>query len=95
MLRTVSAKTPSNGYCRLPCFCLAQASCSLTCFRLPSGNLLHLIVIAEDALGDANMPSGPSSENGWHLMFQKKNGLLVMWASQAPMDELKQLLVET
>jgi hypothetical protein len=68
---------------------------SLTCFRLPSGNLLHLIVIAEGALGDANMPSGPYSENGWHLMFQKKNGLLVMWASQAPMDELKQLLVET
>ena len=68
---------------------------SLTCFRLPSGNLLHLVVIGEDALPDSKMPSGPYSENGWHLMFQKKNGLIVMWASQAPMDELKQLLLET
>jgi hypothetical protein len=68
---------------------------SLTCFRLPSGNLLHLVVIGEDALGDSKMPSGPYSENGWNLMFQKKNGLIVMWASQAPMDDLKQLLVET
>jgi hypothetical protein len=68
---------------------------SLTCFRLLSGNLLHLVVIGEDALGDSKMPSGPYSENGWNLMFQKKNGLIVMWASQAPMDELKQLLVET
>jgi hypothetical protein len=67
---------------------------SLTCFRLPSGILLHLVVIDADALGDSAIPSGPYSENGWHLMFQKKNGLIVMWASQAPMDELKQLLVE-
>jgi len=25
-------------------------------------------------------------------MFQKKGGLLVMWASQAPMEELKQFI---
>ena len=68
---------------------------SLTCFRLPSGSLLHLVVIGEDALPDSKMPSGPYSENGWSLMFQQKKGLIVMWASQAPMDELKQLLVET
>jgi hypothetical protein len=68
---------------------------SLTCFRLPSGDLLHLVVIGEDALGNSKMPSGPCSENGWNLMFQKKNGLIVMWASQAPMNDLKQLLVET
>jgi hypothetical protein len=67
---------------------------SLTCFRLPSGHLLHLVVIREDAVGNPDMPSAPYSENGWHLMFQKKDGLIVMWASQAPMEELKQL-VET
>jgi hypothetical protein len=65
---------------------------SLTCFRLPSGNLLHAVVISADAVGKADMPARPSSENGWHLMFQKKAGLLVMWASQAPMEELKQFI---
>jgi hypothetical protein len=79
--------------CRV--FVWRQHPASLTCFRLPSGNLLHLVVIGEDALGDSNMPSGPYSENGWNLMFQKMNGLIVMWASQAPIDDLKQLLVET
>jgi hypothetical protein len=79
--------------CRV--FVWRQHPASLTCFRLPSGNLLNLMVIREDAVGDSNMPTGPYSENGWQLMFQKKNGLIVMWASQAPMDELKELLVET
>jgi hypothetical protein len=79
--------------CRV--FVWRQRPASLTCFHLPSGGLLHLVVIGADALGDSNMPSGLYSENGWNLMFQKKNGLIVMWASQAPMDDLKQLLVET
>jgi hypothetical protein len=76
--------------CRV--FVWRQHPASLTCFRLPSGHLLHLVVIRADAVGNSDMPSEPFSENGWHLMFQKKEGLLVMWASQAPMDELKQLV---
>jgi hypothetical protein len=76
--------------CRV--FIWRQHPASLTCFRLPSGNLLHAVVIGADAVGKADMPSGPYSENGWHLMFQKKAGLLVMWASQAPMEELKQFI---
>jgi len=79
--------------CRV--FVWQQHLASLTCFRLSSGVLLHLIVIDQKALGDPKMPSGLYSENGWHMMFQKTNGLIVMWASQAPMDDLKQLLVET
>lgn len=79
--------------CRV--FFWRQHLASLTCFRLPSGDLLHLVVIDEKALGDPKLPAGLYSENGWHMMFQKKNGLVVMWASQAPMNELKQLLVET
>ena len=79
--------------CRV--FVWQQHLASLTCFRLPSANLLHLVVIDEKALGSWEIPSGLYSENGWHIMFQKKNGLIVMWASQAPMDEVKQLLVET
>ena len=79
--------------CRV--FVWRQHPASLTCFRMPSGKLLHLIVIREDAVGGSNMPSGPYSENGWHLMFQKKDGLVVMWASQAPMEQLKEVLLET
>jgi hypothetical protein len=76
--------------CRV--FLWRQHPASLTCFRLPSGNLLHLVVIRAEAVGSADMPAGPHSENGWHLMFQKRDGLIVMWASQAPMEELKQLI---
>jgi len=79
--------------CRV--FVWQQHLASLTCFRLPSGTLLHLVVIDEKALEDPKLPSGLLSENGWHMMFEKENGLIVMWASQAPMDELKQVLVET
>ena len=86
-------KAIATAGCRV--FVWRRHIASLTCFQLPSGILLHLVVIADDALGDSNLPSGLYSQNGWNLMFQKKDGLVVMWASQAPMDELKQLLLET
>jgi hypothetical protein len=79
--------------CRV--FVWRQHLASLTCFRLPSGTLLHLMVIDANALRDPKLPSGLLSANGWHMMFEKKNGLIVMWASQAPMDELKQVLIES
>lgn len=79
--------------CRV--FVWQQHLASLTCFRLPSGTLLHLVVIDANALGDPKLPSGLLSANGWHMMFEEKNGLIVMWASQAPMDELKQVLIES
>ena len=66
---------------------------SLTCFRLPDGNLLHLVVINKAALDNANIPAGMKALGDWHVMFQQKNGMLLMWASQAPMDQLKQMLV--
>jgi hypothetical protein len=78
--------------CRV--FVWRQHLASLTCFCLPSGNLLHLVVIDEKALGDSKMPSGLNSEDGWHMMFQKENGLILMWASEAPIDEWKRLVVE-
>jgi hypothetical protein len=80
---------PTAG-CRV--FLWQKHPVSLTCFHLPSGKLLHLVVIRADAVGDSGMPTGLYSADGWHLMFQKKNGLILMWASQAPMDELKQII---
>lgn len=79
--------------CRV--FVWRQHLASLTCFCLPSGNLLHLVVIDEKAVEDPKLPSGLLSENGWHMMFEKRKGLIVMWASQAAMNELKQVLVES
>ena len=83
---------PTEG-CRV--FLWHQQPASLTCFQLHSGNLLHLVVIRDDAVGGSCIPSDPYSENGWHVMFEKKDGMIVMWASEAPMDEMKQLLFET
>jgi hypothetical protein len=80
---------PTAG-CRV--FLWQKHPVSLTCFHLPSGKLLHLVVIQADAVGNSNMPTGLYAADGWHLMFQKRNGLIVMWASQAPMDELKQMI---
>ena len=66
---------------------------SLTCFRLPDGHLLHLVVINKAAMDNANIPVGMKEMGNWHVMFQQKNGMLLMWASQAPMEQLKQVLV--
>jgi hypothetical protein len=67
---------------------------SLTCFRLPSGLLLHLVVINREAMGNANIPVGMKSMGDWHVMFQQKDGMLMMWATQAPMEQLKQMVVK-
>jgi hypothetical protein len=76
--------------CRV--FVWRQHPASLTCFHLPSGKILHAVVIRADAVGNPDLPPRPYSENGWHVMFQKREGMLVMWASQAPMEELKQFI---
>ena len=67
---------------------------SLTCFRLPNGLLLHLVVISRDAMPNASVPVGMKSMGDWHVMFQQKDGMLMMWATQAPMEEFKQMVVK-
>ena len=66
---------------------------SLTCFLLPDGQFLHLVVINKAAMANANIPAGMKALGDWHVMFQQKNEMLLMWASRAPMDQLKQVLV--
>jgi hypothetical protein len=66
---------------------------SLTCFLLPDGQFLHLVVINKAAMDKANIPAGMKAMGDWHVMFQQKNEMLLMWASRAPMDQLKQVLV--
>jgi hypothetical protein len=80
----------STAGCRV--FVWRKHPASLTCFHLPSGKFLHAVVIRADAVGNPDLPTGPYSENGWHVMFEKRQGMLVMWASQAPMEEMKQFI---
>ena len=84
-------KSMSTAGCRA--FVWRQHPASLTCFLLPDGQLLHLIVIDQAAIGDGNIPASYHTDTGWHVMFQQKNGMLLMWATRAPMDKLKQMLV--
>jgi hypothetical protein len=86
-------KSMSTAGCRA--FLWQEHPASLTCFKLPNGQLLHLVVIGQAAIGNANVPTSFQSEQGWHVMFQQKDGLLLMWASQAPMDKLERMLLET
>jgi hypothetical protein len=65
---------------------------SLTCFRLPSGELLHLFVIAEKALDPIKTGAGFRDINGWHVKFEQLNGMLLMFVSRAHMAEIKRYI---
>jgi hypothetical protein len=65
---------------------------SLTCFRLPSGELLHLFVIAEKALDPIETGTGFREINGWHVKLEQSNGMLLMFVSRARMAEIKQYI---
>jgi hypothetical protein len=45
-------------------------------------------------MGNADIPVGMKSLGDWHVMFQQKDGMLMMWATQAPMEQLKQMVVK-
>jgi len=65
---------------------------SLTCFYLPSGELLHLFVIAQEALGSIDTGTSFEDINGWHVKFELLNGMLLMFVSRASMAEIKQYI---
>jgi hypothetical protein len=68
---------------------------SLTCFEMPGGELVHLVVIDEKAFGSQPIPVGFQTVGQWQIMLQKSNGQVIMWASQVPMKEFKNLVVQT
>jgi hypothetical protein len=61
---------------------------SLTCFCLPSGELLHLFVIDAKTLGKITLQPGIREINGWHVEVRREHGMLLMFVSKAPMPEL-------
>jgi hypothetical protein len=65
---------------------------SLTCFRLPSGELLHLFVIDGKALDPVDIGAGFRDINGWHVKFEQLDGKLVMFVSRARMAEINQYI---
>ena len=65
---------------------------SLTCFRLPSGELLHVFVIDEKAFRSINVGDGFKDMDGWHFKCQRKAGVLLMFVSKAPMKEIRQYI---
>jgi hypothetical protein len=65
---------------------------SLTCFRLPSGELLHVFVIDERALRSVEVGNKFKLVDGWHVKCEKKAGMLLMFVSRASMAEIKQYI---
>ena len=62
---------------------------SLTCFRLPSGELLHVFVIDEKAFRSINVADEFKDMDGWHFKCQRRAGMLLMFVSRASMAEIE------
>jgi hypothetical protein len=65
---------------------------SLTCFRLPSGELLHVFVIDEKAFLSIHIADKFNEMNGWHFKCERRAGMLLMFVSKAPMAEVQQYI---
>jgi hypothetical protein len=65
---------------------------SLTCFRLPDGELLHVFVIDKEAFHSVNVGADFKEMDGWHVKFERFDGMLVMFVSRAPMDEIQKYI---
>ncbi len=85
-----SLRAMSTAGCRV--FQWRDQTASLTCFQLPDGTLLHLVVIEANVFGEEPLPIGWHSVNGWQIMFERRQNKVVMWASRTPMDEVRRLV---
>jgi hypothetical protein len=65
---------------------------SLTCFRLPSGELLHVFVIDEKAFRSINLADRIDDMDGWHFKCKRIAGKLLMFVSRASMSEMRQFI---
>jgi hypothetical protein len=65
---------------------------SLTCFRLPSGELLHVFVIEENAFRASKIAESFQEMDGWHVKYERRGGMLLMFVSRASMSEIKQYI---
>src|ERR1700733_8900816 len=65
---------------------------SLTCFRLPSGELLHVFVIDEKAFRSIKVSDDFKDIDGWHFKCERRAGRLLMFVSKAPMSEIQRFI---
>ena len=65
---------------------------SLTCFQLPSGELLHVFVIDDKVFRSLNVGDDFRDMDGWHFKCQRRAGMLLMFVSRASMAEIKQYI---
>jgi hypothetical protein len=65
---------------------------SLTCFRLPSGELLHVFVIDDKQFRSISFADKFKDMDGWHLKCQRRAGFLLMFVSRAEMSEITQYI---
>lgn len=65
---------------------------SLTCFRLPSGKLLHLLVINEKDLQPFHLRGGIVEINGWRMKCQRADGKLLMFMTRETADQVQQFI---
>ncbi|MBV9299252.1 MAG: hypothetical protein JO066_09765 [Verrucomicrobia bacterium] len=61
---------------------------SLTCFRLPSGELLHVFVIDNRVFHSINVEDQFKEMAGWHFKCERIAGMLVMFVSRASVAEI-------
>ncbi len=65
---------------------------SLTCFELPNGHFLHLFVVNKEAFANSPIPHGFQKNGDWHILFSESDGMVLMWLSRAPMNQLQMLV---
>ena len=65
---------------------------SLTCFRLPSGELLHVFVIDDKVFHSINVEDQFKEVDGWHFKCERIGGMLVMFVSRASMAEIRKYI---
>ena len=65
---------------------------SVTCFELPNGDFLHLFVVNKGTFADSPIPHGFLENGDWHILFSESDGMVLMWMSRAPMNELRMLV---
>jgi hypothetical protein len=65
---------------------------SVTCFLAPDGQLVHLVVLPKDALAGAQLPGSFQATDGWRMAYRERDGMVMFWATHAPMSEFQNLL---
>ncbi|MBV8899180.1 MAG: hypothetical protein JOY92_03595 [Verrucomicrobia bacterium] len=65
---------------------------SVTCFLMPDGQLVHLVVLPRDALAGASLPGSFQTADGWRMAYRERGGMVMFWATRAPMNEFRTLL---